>query len=142
MDISKIKESQDRIKAAKKVLRPPKKAVKATKTPLAPDKLMLLFTVVNRAKAEYYLDFLQSFGINMQIDSNARGTAAHSFGLLGLEQEKSVIMSIVTRENSKLALAALEEKFAAIRGGKGLAFTVPMTSTIGVAVYKFLCNID
>jgi glycerol-3-phosphate acyltransferase PlsY len=26
------------------------------------------------------------------------------------------------------------------KGGKGIAYTVPMTSTIGVAIYQFLSN--
>jgi ATP-dependent Clp protease protease subunit len=38
------------------------------------------------------------------------------------------------------ALEALEEKFNTIKNGKGIAYTVPMTSTIGVAIYQFLCN--
>ena len=38
------------------------------------------------------------------------------------------------------ALEALSEKFQTIRGGKGIAYTVPMTGTIGVAIYQFLSN--
>ena len=34
----------------------------------------------------------------------------------------------------------LEEKFKTVKGGKGIAYTVPMTSTIGVAIYQFLSN--
>ena len=40
----------------------------------------------------------------------------------------------------KAALAKLEEKFNTIKNGKGIAYTVPMTSTIGVAIYQFLSN--
>ena len=34
----------------------------------------------------------------------------------------------------------LDEKFKTVKGGKGIAYTVPMTSTIGVAIYQFLAN--
>jgi hypothetical protein len=34
----------------------------------------------------------------------------------------------------------LEEKFTTIKDGKGIAFTVPMSSVIGVAIYRFLSN--
>ena len=34
----------------------------------------------------------------------------------------------------------LEEKFHKIKNGKGIAYTVPLTSTIGVAIYQFLSN--
>jgi len=108
----------------------------------APKKLMLLFTIVNRNKAEFYVDVLQKFEINMQLVLAANGTADTTIqGLLGLtNSEKSVIISVVRRDKSRAALAELEEKFKTVKGGKGIAYTVPMTSTIGVAIYQFLSN--
>ena len=108
----------------------------------APKKLMLLFTIVNRNKAEFYVDVLQKFEINMQLVLAANGTADTSIqSLLGLtNSEKSVIISVVRRDKSRAALAELEEKFKTVKGGKGIAYTVPMTSTIGVAIYQFLSN--
>ena len=38
------------------------------------------------------------------------------------------------------AMQGLEEKFHTLRGGKGIAFTVPLTGVIGVAIYRFLSN--
>ena len=110
---------------------------------LAPDKLQLLFTVVSRKKAEFYADFLQSFDVNMQLTLAANGTASsETLSLLGLtESEKSVIISIIREDKARAALDALEEKFRTIKNGKGIAYTVPMTGTIGVAIYQFLANI-
>ena len=110
---------------------------------LAPKKLQLLITVVNRKKAEFYADFLQEFEVNMQLSFAAVGTASTEMrNLLGLsDSEKSVIFSIIKEEKAPAALSALEEKFATIKNGKGIAFTVPMTETIGVAIYQFLANI-
>ena len=34
----------------------------------------------------------------------------------------------------------LEDKFNTIKNGKGIAYTVPMTGTVGVAIYQFLSN--
>lgn len=108
----------------------------------APKKLVLLFTIVNRNKAEFYVDVLQKFEINMQIVLAANGTADTKIqSLLGLtDSEKSVIISFIKRDKCKAALNELEEKFKAVKGGKGIAYTVPMTSTIGVAIYQFLSN--
>lgn len=100
---------------------------------------MLLIAVVNREKGDYFLDLLQSFG-NLQMACTAVGTAAKTFGWLAPETDKTVIFCVTSRDNAKLALATLEEKFSTIRRGKGVAFTVPMTCTIGVAIYKFLSN--
>ena len=119
----------------------PTKAAPATSM-TAPKKLMLLFTIVNRSKAEFYTDILQNFEINMQMVIAANGTASTNVqSLLGLtDLSKSIIISVIRRDKCKAALAALEEKFKTVRGGKGIAYTVPMTSTIGVAIYQFLSN--
>ena len=118
-------------------------AEKNTKTPRsAPRKLKLLFTVVNREKAEFYTDLIQGFEVNMQMVLAANGTADTTIqGLLGLaDNEKSVIISVIRRDKCTAALSELEEKFKTVKGGKGIAYTVPMTSTIGVAIYQFLSN--
>jgi hypothetical protein len=108
----------------------------------APQKLKLLFTVVNRSKAEFYIDFLHSFEVNMQMTMAAYGTAStEMLSYLGLtNNEKALIISVIRDDMEKAALDALEEKFNTIKNGKGIAYTVPMTSTIGVAIYQFLCN--
>ena len=62
--------------------------------------------------------------------------------LVSADPEKQVIFTVIREDNVKAALATLEEKFATIRGGKGIAFTVPFTSTIGVSVYRFLTNVQ
>ena len=109
----------------------------------APRGLMLLFTIVNRNKAEFYVDVLQKFEINMQLVLAASGTASTNIqSLLGLtDTDKSVIISVIRRDKCRAALSELEEKFKTVKGGKGIAYTVPMTSTIGVAIYQFLANL-
>ena len=110
---------------------------------LAPKKLKLLVTVVNRKKTEFYLDVLQAFEVNFQLTLNATGTAStEMMSLLGLtESDKSVILSVIREDLASAALHALDEKFRTIKNGKGIAYTVPMTGTIGVAIYQFLANI-
>ena len=107
---------------------------------LAPHKLVLLMTVVPRSKAEFYLDLLQSFEVNLQLEVSAFGTAGKAFGFLEGALEKQALFTIIREDNVPKALAALEEKFATIRGGKGIACTVPFTSIVGVVSYQFLSN--
>ena len=107
---------------------------------LAPYKLMLLVTVVPRNKADFFLDLLQSFEVNMQLQLSAFGTATKLFGFFDSDREKQALFSIIREDNVPAATAALEEKFASIRGGKGIAFTVPFSSMVGVASYQFLSN--
>jgi hypothetical protein len=110
---------------------------------IAPQKLKLLFTVVDRKKAEFYADFIQSFEVNMQLTLAARGTASvETLSMLGLtDSDKSVIISVIKEEKAPAALRALENKFRTIKNGKGIAYTVPMSGTIGVATYQFLANL-
>ncbi len=108
----------------------------------APRKLVLLVTVVDRPKAEFYADLIQSFEVNMQLITAAQGTAStETLHYLGLtEIDKAVIFSVIREEMAPVILSTLEEKFRTIKKGKGIAFTTPMSGTIGVAIYQFLSN--
>ena len=105
-------------------------------------KLKILITVVNRNKAEFYMDLLTSFEANFQTALLAQGTAkSETLYMLGLEDsDKSVIISVLREDKVAEAMQALEEKFLTIKNGKGIAFCVPMSSVIGVAIYQFLGN--
>ena len=67
---------------------------------LAPVKLKILFTIVDRKKCSFYLDILEGFEVNYQIVLYGRGTASSDIlQLLGLSNDdKAVIMSFV-KEN-------------------------------------------
>ncbi len=114
---------------------------KGTNT-VSENRLELLFTVVGRSKSEYYADLIQSFEVNMQTTVMAHGTAtAKMLGLLGLsDTDKAVIIGVIQENLIPSCLAALEEKFAAIKNGKGIAFTVPLTSVMGKLIFGFLSN--
>ena len=108
----------------------------------APIKLKLLITVVNRNKADYYVDLLQDFDVNMQLITYGSGTAnSEMLTYLGLpDTQKAVIFSIVKEEKMAKIKETLEEKFHKIKNGKGIAYTVSLSSVIGVAIYQFMCN--
>ncbi|MDE7394779.1 MAG: hypothetical protein K2M95_01500 [Clostridiales bacterium] len=118
------------------------KPAKDGKHRVTSNKLKLLITVVGRYKTEYYMDLIQSFDVNMQLIALAQGTAnAKMLDYLGLtDNEKSVIFSVIQENKVPDAMHALEEKFATIKDGKGVAFTVPLTSVIGTLIYRFLSN--
>ncbi len=109
---------------------------------ISPIKLELLITIVDKSKAEFYADLIQSFEVNFQFIAAARGTAdAAILDVLGLDgNEKSVIFSVVRSDKLDEILYALDNKFRTIKKGKGIAVSVPFTSMIGTSVYAFLCN--
>ncbi len=104
-------------------------------------KLKLLFTVVDRPKGEFYLDVISQFHVNCQLAVGGLGTATSEIvDLLGLEPHKAVILSVVREDLVDTIMQTLEDKFATIRGGKGIAFAVPFSSVIGVNLYRFLSD--
>ena len=104
-------------------------------------KLKLLFTIVDRPKAEFYLDVLSQYEVNCQIVANCMGTATSEMvDLLGLYPHKAVLVSVIREDLVDTIMKVLEEKFRTIRNGKGVAFAVPMSSVIGVNMYRFLSN--
>lgn len=113
-----------------------------TNNKVSSNKLELLVTVIDRNKAEFYADLIQSFEVNMQMMVLGKGTANKEvLEMLGLAgSEKTVIFSIIKEERLKDALYTLSEKFRTIKNGKGIAYTVPLTSVIGAAIYAFLSN--
>jgi len=104
-------------------------------------KLKLLITVVDRPKAEFYLDFISQFEVNCQMALQGMGTAnSDLIDMLGLNIHKAVILSVVREDIMDELLNALEVKFETIKKGKGVAFAVPLSSVIGVHLYQFLSN--
>ena len=104
-------------------------------------KLKLLITVVDRPKAEFYLDLLSQFEVNFQMVTGGKGTAnSEIIEMLGLNIHKAVILSVVREDMVSSIINCLEEKFETIRNGKGIAIAVPLSGVIGVNMYQFLSN--
>lgn len=104
-------------------------------------KLKLVITVVDRAKAEFYVDTFSQFEVNFQMVTGGKGTATSEIvDMLGLNIHKAVIMSVVRDDMVDPIMKCLEDKFETIRNGKGIAIAVPLTGVIGVNMYQFLSN--
>jgi nitrogen regulatory protein PII len=120
----------------------PTASVGKTSDPKAVQKLELLILVVNRNKTEFYIDFLHNFEINLHTIMPAHGTAkTEMLEYLGLmDDDKAVIFNIIREDQVANTLAALDEKFHTIRNGKGISFAIPLSSVIGVNLYRFFSD--
>ena len=109
---------------------------------LAPSRLVLLVTVVNKGKGTFFADFLKTFEANLQICFVADGTARSDLiEFLGLkDNRRSVIFSVVKAERVEAIFAALEERFHSVNNGTGISFALPLSSVIGKLAYGFLSN--
>lgn len=110
---------------------------------LAPERLVLLVTVVNKGKGTFFSDLLQqTFDANLQMCFVGDGTARSDLiEFLGLkDSRRSVIFSVVRASQLDAIEAALEDRFVTVNGGTGIAFTIPLSSVIGRLSYGFLSN--
>ena len=97
--------------------------------------------MVDRNKGEFYMDVISQFEVNWQMQLQGLGTATSELvDLLGLNIHKAVILSVVREDLVEPIMHTLEDKFATIKNGKGIAFAVPMGSIIGVNLYQFMSN--
>ncbi|MCR4728478.1 MAG: hypothetical protein K5796_07515 [Lachnospiraceae bacterium] len=115
---------------------------KSKKEKLSVNRLMILVVVVNRKKAEYYADLIQSFDANLQFVGFGEGTVKPGMlGYTGLaENDKAIIISVIRADREKEALRTIGDKFKSVKDGKGIAYTVSMTSVIGSSIFSFLSN--
>ncbi len=129
-------------KITKNAIEKPSKPAPSKKAQSNVRKLKMLVTIVDRSKTLFYLDLLEQFEVNVQFVLMGKGTAStQMINLLGLvEADKSAIISYIREDRVKEALDTLSEKFLKVKNGKGVAFTVPLDSIIGVSVYQLLSN--
>ena len=109
---------------------------------VAPIRLELLITIVDKKKADFYADLLQSFDVNMQMIVAAKGTAEEKMlEILGLsDNDKAVIFSTVREDRLEEIENVLEDRFVSVKGGKGIAVSIPLTSIMGATAFGFLSN--
>ena len=122
-------------------------ALRATRAPAKSQtsnvrKLKLLVTIVDKSKSLFYLDLLEQFEVNVQLVLYGKGTAdSQTLSILGLvESDKVAIISYIREDMIKEALETLGEKFSTVKNGKGVAYTIPLDSIIGVSAYQLLSN--
>ena len=130
----------------------PKKLVKTTSTKenkptqtkkiSSVRKLKILITIIDRSKTIFYVDLLEQFEVNVQYVLYGKGTAnSQILDMLGLvESDKSVIISFIREDMIKEVLETLNDKFHTVKNGKGIAYTIPLDSIIGVSAYQLLSN--
>ena len=108
----------------------------------APKKLKILVSIIDRKKVDFYISNLEGFGANIQEIIYASGTTPRK-DILGIKvSEKAVILSVVREDKVKEILATYEDKYFQTKNGKGIAFTIPIKSMIGVMLYQFLAGIE
>lgn len=106
-------------------------------------KLKLLISIVPHGKKEVITDLLLNFDVNFSYAVLGKGTATEDLiEMLGLNDDpRDIIFSFIRAEKAGDAILALEDKFTQFKNNKSIAFTVPLSSVIGMQTYLFLSNL-
>ena len=109
----------------------------------APVKIKMLVTIVPRNKSDVYISLFESFDINCQAMIYAKGTAPTKvLDLLGLDSnDKVVIFGAIREDKISQVMNILEDKYFKKKSNRGVSFTIPLDSIIGVYIYQFLANL-
>ena len=87
--------------------------------------------------------FIMALGVGISGVLGDRRNKENSFGLVALCSVGpilAVILSVVREDRVEEIMNTLEDKFATIRNGKGIAFAMPLSGVIGVNMYRFLSD--
>lgn len=105
-------------------------------------KLSMFVTIVNRGQGNYVLKLFESEGANAQFVQHGEGTAQKEIrDILGIEDNtKEIILSLISQDKIESAKKELEAFFKVSKRNRGIGFSIPMTSLIGMKLYQFLVD--
>ncbi|MBR4378317.1 MAG: hypothetical protein IKP50_05520 [Bacilli bacterium] len=105
-------------------------------------KLLMFITIVNRGQGNYVLKLFESEGANAQFVQYGEGTAQKEIrDILGIEDNtKEIIVSLLSEDKIESAKKELEAFFKISKRNRGIGFSIPMTSLIGMKLYQFLTD--
>lgn len=105
-------------------------------------KLSMFITIVNRGQGNFVIKILEAEGSNAQFVQHGVGTAQKEIrDILGIEDNsKEVIISLIRNDKIENVKRELEAFFRINKRNRGIGFSIPMTSLIGMKVYQFLTD--
>jgi hypothetical protein len=105
-------------------------------------KISMFITIVNRGQGNYVLKIFEQEGSNAQFVQLGEGTAQKEVrDILGIEDNgKEIIISLIANERIEGVKNELEAFFKVNKRNRGIGFSIPMTSLIGMKVYQFLAD--
>ena len=120
----------------------PKKTNKQVAKENETKKLSVFITIVNQGQGSYVTKIFEQEGSNAQFVQIGEGTAQKEIrDILGIEDNsKEIIFSLIPNNKIESAKKELEAFFKINKRNRGVGFSIPMTSLIGMKVYQFLAD--
>ena len=105
-------------------------------------KLSLFVTIVSKGQALPITRLFERGGSSAQFIQRGEGTATKEiYSLLGVEDnDKDIVFSFISQDKIPDIKTELNAFFLANKKNRGIGFSIPLSSIIGVRVYQFLAN--
>jgi len=109
---------------------------------IADKKLSLFITIVGKGQAQAITRLFERGGSSAQFIQRGEGTASKEiYSILGVEDnDKDIIFSFIAQEKIPDIKTELNAFFLANKKNRGIGFSIPLSSIIGLRVYQFLAN--
>ena len=103
-------------------------------------KIKMLIVIADRSKTDEISSTLEKHNVNLGNICYGNGTASNELiGILGIaETEKGVIIASVNESDVNNVFSILTNEYKFNQPGKGIAFTIPVSSVGGPATLKIL----
>ena len=106
------------------------------------EKMKLFVIIVPFGQAQTIEKYLFNLGVTAAFCSTGEGTGTREmYEVLGLsDSKKQAIFTIVKESIVPQLIEKLKHRFSVSKYSKGIAFSVDITSVVGVSIYKYLVN--
>lgn len=103
-------------------------------------RILLFVAVASRGQGEKIATYCAACGAKIRLVALGRGTASQEIlNYLGLgDTEKDVVLCTASRPCAQKMLQGMREKFCMEKPGRGIAFTVPVSSVVGRVSFDLL----
>ena len=105
-------------------------------------KLLLFITIVGKGQSKPVMKIFERGGSSAQFIQRGEGTAQKEiYNILGIEEvDKDIVFSFISEDKIPDIKNELNAFFLVSKKNRGIGFSIPLSSIIGVRVYQFLAN--
>ena len=100
----------------------------------------MFVSVVPLGQAQAVVKMLESVGVNYNVITQGEGTGSKFIPNLINENKKQIIFSFIREDLAQDVCKILKQRFSVSKASAGIAFSIKLTSVMGVSIYKFLSN--
>lgn len=102
--------------------------------------IKMFISIVPFGQASGVVKLLEKAGVNYNLITQGEGTGNKFIPNLITSNQKHIIFSFVREDKTEEVKKILKDRFSVSKASNGIAFSVKLTSVMGVSIYKFLSN--